>query len=183
MNSAFPQAESVADVAKRIITARDAEVAHFAKLYPLLLAVIDEIMAEWDRTTDQLPWSLLKAGDRQNDLSGVVTRVIDCAMSTAVREERVSALVDAACRHGQARRCQGVEMDSVFLEYDKVRAATWKELQHLTSGRISFDAIFVIDGLLSVATRGTILGFHKAEMEANGLWEKHRQSLRDTVQS
>ncbi len=170
-------------MAQRINAARAVEVRHFAKLYPLLLAQMDEIMAGWDRQADELPWSLLEKSERQNDLCGVITRVIDCAMSSAGREERVTALVDAACAHGEYRRRQGVDMESVFREYDKVRAATWQSLKQLVQAPTSFDAIFVIDGLLSIATRATILGFHRAEMEANGLWDKHRQALRETVRS
>src|SRR5687768_14614965 len=97
-------AEPVVEVARRILAARAVEVEHYAKLYPLLLAEMGEIMADWDRQTDALPWSALE--ERQNDLAGVVTRVIDCAMSTASRDERVDAMIGAACRHGAYRRKQ-----------------------------------------------------------------------------
>jgi hypothetical protein len=177
------QPEPVISVAQRILLARDIQVAHYAKLYPLLLAEIDEIMAEWDRTTDALPWSGLEASSRQNNLSGVITRVIDCAMSGAPREERVSALIDAACSHGECRRSQGVDVESLFIEYDHIRTATWKQLKELVGPPASYDAIFVIDGLLSVASRGTVLGYHRPEMEANGLWSKHREELKETVRS
>lgn len=175
--------EPVVDVARRIHDARAVEVAHYAKLYPLLLAEIDEIMADWDRNTDALPWSALERGERQNDLSSVVTRVIDCAMSGAPREERVNALITAACRHGAYRRKQQVDVPSIFKEYDVVRAATWRQLKSLVDAPTSYDAIFVIDGLLSVASRGTILGFHKDEMQANGLFDKHMEELKKTVRS
>ncbi len=183
MASTAHNGERVVSIAERIIAAREGEVAHFAKLYPMLLAEMDEIMAGWDRTVDELPWSGLEESERQNDLAGVITRVIDCAMSSAGRDQRVTALVDSACAHGEYRRRQGVDMESVFREYDKVRTATWHELKKLVAPPTSFDAIFVIDGLLSIATRGTILGFHRTEMEENGLWEKHRQALRETVKS
>lgn len=176
-------AEPVVDVARRIHAARAVEVAHYAKLYPLLLAELDEIMADWDRQTDALPWSALQADDRQNDLAGVVTRVIDCAMSSASREERVDALIAAACRHGEYRRRQGVDVHSIFTEYDVIRAATWRQLKTLIGAPTSYDAIFVIDGLLSVASRGTILGYHKDEMKANGLFDKHQAELKKTVRS
>lgn len=175
--------EPVVDVARRILAARAVEVEHYAKLYPLLLAEMDEIMADWDRSTDSLPWSALRASERQNDLAGVITRVIDCAMSAAPREERVDAMIAAACRHGQYRRKQNVDVHSIFTEYDVVRAATWRHLKTLVNAPISYDAIFVIDGLLSVATRGTILGYHQKEMVANGLWSKHLLELKKTVRS
>ena len=175
--------EPVVDVARRIVAARAVEVEHYAKLYPLLLAEIDEIMADWDSSTDSLPWSALAAGERQNDLAGVVTRVIDCAMSAAPREERVDAMIAAACRHGQYRRRQGVDVHSIFTEYDVVRSSTWRQLKTLVGAPTSYDAIFVIDGLLSVATRGTVLGYHRQEMEANGLWSKHLLELKKTVRS
>lgn len=178
-----PTLEPVADVARRIVNARAAEVENYARLYPLLLAEIDEIMNNWDRNTDDLPWSALEQSERQNDLCGVVTRVIDCAMSPASREERVDAMVAAACRHGESRRRQKVDVPSIFREYDVVRAGTWQQLKTLTTAPTSYDAIFVIDGLLSVATRGTILGYHRAEMEANGLWAKHLEELKKTVRS
>ncbi len=175
--------ELLVDVARRIHAARAVEVAHYAKLYPLLLAEIDEIMADWDRQTDALPWSALESHERQNDLAGVVTRVIDCAMSEAPREERVDAMIAAACRHGAYRRKQGVDVHSIFREYDVVRTATWRQLKTLVDPRTSYDAIFVIDGLLSVASRGTVLGYHQEEMKANGLYDKQLAELKKTVRS
>lgn len=181
----FPSnsSEPVVSVAQRILADRDAQVAHYARLYPLLLAELDEIMADWDRSTDALPWSGLEASVRQNNLSGVITRVIDCAMSSASREERVEALIDASCSHGDCRRRQGVDVQSLFTEYDHVRTATWKHLKNLVDAPTSYDAIFVIDGLLSIASRGTVLGYHREEMEANGLWAKHREELKESVRS
>ena len=175
--------EPVVVVARRIISARDAEVAPYARLYPLLLGEMDEIMAAWDRSADELPWSDLEEGERQNNLASVITRVIDCAMSSASREERVTALIDAACSHGESRRHHGVDVQSLFLEYDKIRTATWVHVQALAEAPTSFDAIFVIDGLLSIATRGTVLGYHRKAMEANGLWSKHRAELEESVRS
>lgn len=175
--------EPVVDVARRILAARTTEVAPYAQLYPLLLAEMDEIMASWDRSTDELPWSGLEASERQNNLGGVITRLIDCAMSTASRKERVDALIAAACEHGIFRRKQGVDVHSLFVEYDRVRAATWRQLKTLTDAPTSYDAIFVIDGLLSIATRGTVLGFHRDEMVAIGLWEKHCTELKESVRS
>lgn len=171
------------DVARRILAARAVEVAHYAKLYPLLLAEMGEIMSDWDRSTDALPWSQLEKSERQNDLAGVITRVIDCAMSPAPRAERVNAMIEAACNHGAFRRRQGVDVHSIFREYDVIRAATWRQLKNLVGPPTSYDAIFVIDGLLSVATRGTILGYHRREMEENGLWSKHLEELKKTVRS
>ncbi len=175
--------EPVVDVARRILAARAVEVEHYSRLYPLLLAEMDEIMSDWDRSTDALPWSMLEKSERQNDLASVITRVIDCAMSAAPRAQRVDAMITAACRHGAFRRKQNVDVHSIFREYDVVRSATWRQLKTLVDGPTSYDAIFVIDGLLSVATRGTILGYHRSEMEANGLWSKHLEELKKTVRS
>jgi hypothetical protein len=182
-DSLVPASEPVVATARRILSAREVEVGPYTKLYPLLLAEIGEIMADWDRSTDELPWSGLEKGERQNNLATVITRVIDCAMSSGARSERVESLIGAACAHGEFRRKQGVAVESLFLDYDKIRAATWNQLKDLADAATSFAAIFVIDGLLSIATRGTILGYHRAEMEANGLWDKHRTELRDSVRS
>ena len=176
-------AEPVVNVAKRILSARAKEVEHYAKLYPLLLAEVDEIMAEWDRNTDDLPWSSLEQADRQNNLAGVITRVIDCAMSEASREERVRALVDTAAGHGESRRKQGVDVPSLFREYFVIRTATWRQLKTLVNPPTSYDAIFVIDGLLSIASRATVLGYHRQEMEANGRWEAQKAELEKSVRS
>jgi hypothetical protein len=165
------------------MTTRAQEVAPYARLYPLLLAEVPEIMAEWDRTTHDLPWSNLEEGERQNNLAAVVTRVIDCAMGSGSREARVDALIAAACAHGYSRREQNFEVPAIFSEYDRLRTATWRLLRELADAPTSFDAIFVIDGLLSVASRGTVLGFHRREMEELGLWDKHLTELKKTVRS
>ena len=74
-------------------------------------------------------------------------------------------------------------MPSLFTEYDVIRTATWRQLKTLAGPPTSYNVIFVIDGLLSVASRGTVLGYHRKEMEANGLWSTHREELRETVRS
>ncbi|MES2357197.1 MAG: hypothetical protein V4529_02530 [Gemmatimonadota bacterium] len=107
--------ESVVEAARRIHAARAAEVAPYTALYPLLLGEVGEIMADWDLSTQELPWFALEKAERQNNLASVITRVIDCAMSDA--------------------------------------------------------------------TRATVLGYHRAEMEANGLWSTHLEELAKTVRS
>lgn len=181
--SSLTTTEPVVDVAKRIVAARADEVSHFAKLYPRLLGEIPGIMEEWDRKTDELPWSGLEASSRQNNLVSVITRVIDCAMSSASRGERVDALIQAASNHGASRRAQGVDVESLFTEYDRLRAATWRQLKELVDAPTSYDAIFVIDGLLSVASRATALGYHREEMQLSGLWGKQLEELKKTVRS
>lgn len=160
-------AEPVLTVAQRILSTRDKEVAHYAKLYPLLLAQVDEIMADWEVSSDALPWSLLEAKVRQNNLAEVITRVIDCAMSSSSREVRVEGLLDAAAAHGDCRRGQGVDVESLFTEYDHIRTATWNTVKDLVDSPTSYDAIFVIDGLLSIASRGTVLGYHRRLQRRN----------------
>src|SRR5687767_6460799 len=112
-------------------------------------------MADWDRSTTELPWSDLEAADRQNNLASVITRLIDCAMGSASRTERVDALIAAACAHGEFRRRQNLDVPSLFMEYDKVRTATWRQLKTLVGAPTSYDAIFVIDGLLSKIGRAS----------------------------
>ena len=175
--------ETVLEAARRIQAMRAQEVAPYTQLYPLLLAEVPEIMADWDLNTQELPWSAIEAAERQNNLASVITRVIDCAMSDATRDLRVDAMIAAACSHGESRREQGMEVSSLFREYDLLRAATWGHLSLMISSPTSFSAIFVIDGLLSVATRATVLGYHHAEMKANGLWTAHLEELRKTVRS
>jgi len=175
--------ESVVEAAHRIHAARTAEVAPYSALYPLLLGQVGEIMADWDLNTQELPWAAIEQSERQNNLASVITRVIDCAMSDATRASRVDALLAAACSHGESRRAQGLDVPTLFREYDLLRSATWGHLSMMVGSPTSFSAIFVIDGLLSIATRATVLGYHRAEMEANGLWAAHLVELSKTVRS
>jgi len=181
--SSIAAIEPVVEVARRILAARADEVRHYAILYPMLLGEIPGIMEEWDRNTDELPWAGLESSSKQNNLVSVLTRIVDCAMSSASRSERVNALVQAAANHGASRHKQGVEVEVLFTEYDKLRAATWRHLKDLVEAPTSFDAIFVIDGLLSIASRATALGYHRVEMERRGLYAKHLEDLKDTIRS
>ena len=141
-------------------------------------------MEDWDRSVDELPWSGLEASSRQNNLVSVVTRIVDCAMGSASRDERVNALVQAAANHGATRRKQGgVDVSALLAEYDKLRTAIWDQLKELVEPPTTFDAIFVIDGLLSIASRATALGFHREEMKAKGLYDKQIEELKRTVRS
>jgi hypothetical protein len=175
------ETESTVQVAHRILTTREAEVAPYVHIYPRLLEKIPEIMEAWDRKTDQLPWSALEASERQNNLAAVVTRVIDCAMGSEERAVRVLRLVEAALGHGRSRRAQNVSVQSLFIDYDIVRIATWEELKQIGGGTAVFNAIFTIDGLLSVASRLTVLGYHEAELLASGLWDKQLATLENLV--
>ena len=177
------ESETVLQAARRIHALRKTEVAPYVDLYPLLLAEVPEIMTSWDRQTQELPWSAIEQTERQNNLVSVITRVIDCALSDATRDSRVDGMIAAACAHGEARRTQGMPVDALFREYDLLRSATWGQLPALAGSPTSFGAIFVIDGLLSVATRATVLGYHRSEMLANGLWAGHLAELKHTVRS
>ena len=169
--------------ARRIHALRKTEVAPYVELYPLLLAEVPEIMVSWDRQTQELPWSAIAETERQNNLVSVITRVIDCALSDATRDSRVDGVIFAACAHGESRRAQGLPVDALFREYDLLRSATWGQLSEIAASPVSYGAIFVIDGLLSVATRATVLGYHRKEMLANGLWNTHLEELKQTVRS
>ena len=175
--------ETVLQAARRIHALRQTEVAPYADLYPLLLAAVPDIMVNWDRDTQELPWTAIEETERQNNLVSVITRVIDCALSDANRNFRVDAMIAAACAHGESRRSQGMPVATLFREYDLLRSATWGELSRIASSPVSYSAIFVIDGLLSVATRATVLGYHHTEMMANGLWAGHLEELKKTVRS
>lgn len=74
-------------------------------------------------------------------------------------------------------------VDALFREYDLLRSATWGQLSGIAGSPVSYGAIFVIDGPLSVATRATVLGYHRLEMLANGLWTTHLEELKQTVRS
>ena len=176
-------AETVLQTARRIHALRKTEVAPYVDLYPMLLAEVPEIMVSWDRQTQELPWSAIAETERQNNLVSVITRVIDCALSDATRDLRVEAMVAAACAHGESRRAQSLPVESLFREYDLLRSATWGQLSVIVGSPTSYSAIFVIDGLLSVATRATVLGYHRQEMMANGLWANHLEELKKTVRS
>jgi hypothetical protein len=174
MNAA--ETETNLQIAHRII-----EVTPYRDIYPRLLAKIPEIMEAWDLKTDQLPWSALEATERQNNLAAVVTRVVDCAMGSESRTIRVSKLVEAALGHGKARREQNVSVESLFIDYDIVRTATWEQLKLMGGEPVMYDAIFTIDGLLSVASRLTVLGYHKDEMVAGGRWNSQLKILENLI--
>jgi hypothetical protein len=104
-------------------------------------------------------------------------------MSSESKQVRVDALIKAACGHGESRRRQGVPLDTIFREYEMLREATWTQLKILAPGATGFDAIFVIDGLLTIASRGSMIGFHRKEMETNHRFDAQLDELKRAVPS
>lgn len=116
--------------------------------------------------------------------------------TTAWRE-----LVDRAAQHGASRREQGHSEEILFGEYHLLREAIWRHLRRYadegtpdaTAGAATRErrppgaeapaiaAVHRVDHGLTIATRASLLGFHRGELVASGRWSERIAELIDSA--
>jgi hypothetical protein len=126
------------------------------------------ILAEWEaaRRADAA-WPESARLDRRAAV--VAAAVLDAALCRPAEPASVAGNVSASAAYGEARREQGVADDVVRADYALLRAAVWR---HLTrEGQLhALDTVLRVDAALATSGRAALIGFHRAELEADGEW-------------
>lgn len=134
-------------------------------------ANVDTIISLWNLTAAEEPWTLLPEHDRLNYLPRVLVQLAESVLCAEPDVESVRALVEAGLTHGEHRAMLGLPDQVIFAEYDLLRRALWRFLSPEEppterAGR----AILRIDAAISLATRASIVGLHRRQIEARGDW-------------
>ena len=132
---------------------------------------VAKIVKEWDlfsRRESQL--AQLPTGHRWDSLPKTTNGLLEASLCRPQDAATQRELVSAALEHGQDRRADGVSPDVIFAEYSVLHYAIWHHFQQVMSGGMRLDAILKIDMSISLATRASLSGYHRAEMEATGSW-------------
>jgi len=145
---------------------------------------VDAVVREWERLVREQPWFSLPRAYRTDNLAGVVTGLLDTALSTseaAITAGHRSLIVQAA-EHGYNRREQGIPESLIFTELHLLRQALWYYMveRHGARDRV-VDAIMRIDRAISSATNASMWGYHRTEVEALGKWQESIERLAAAV--
>ncbi|HEX6965912.1 MAG TPA: hypothetical protein VF166_08930 [Gemmatimonadaceae bacterium] len=128
-------------------------------------------MLEWDqlaRGNSEL--AKLPPDHRWDSLPETVTGLLNAALCKRPMSAAYRELVLAALQHGQDRRSAGISPDVVFREYGNLHDAIWHHLRNVLSTAHRLDAILKIDMAISLATRASLSGYHRAKLEETGSW-------------
>jgi hypothetical protein len=139
---------------------------------------VAEVIAEWERLVREHPWYTLPSEHRVDDLPDVVLGLVEASICRPVGLDAPRAKVDAAARHGEHRRQQGIPEQSIFTEYHLLRQAIWYYLVRRFGHADSVtDAIMRIDTAITVATNASLWGYHREEIESLGKWDEGMRRL------
>lgn len=141
-----------------------------------LPAIVDDLKG----LAHEEPWLGLPPEDHLHALPELILGLVEAAICEPRDLQARRQCVHAAAEHGVVRRAQRMEQDVVFVEYHLLRRVLWRHIatpsrdpKHVTL------AILRIDAAISVATRASLLGYHRAELEERGEWPRRIAALVD----
>lgn len=139
---------------------------------------IDEIIDRWVRAAEEEPWFTTPKEEMIDELPAVVRRLADVALLRPGDEAFHREKVRAAARHGDERREQGIPTEAIFREYHFLRVALWRYLDdRVQDDHTRLEAITRIDMAISVASRASLYGYHRPELEERGDWPERIEQL------
>lgn len=131
------------------------------------------IVAIWLQGAAAEPWVLLPEHDRVDFLPEVLIRMADCTLCGAPNQEGLERLAEGALIHGEHRAALGVPDTVIFAEYDLLRRAVWAYFRERGSvSKTAQIAILRFDAAVSLATRSSLLGYHRRQVERLGEWDR-----------
>jgi len=142
-----------------------------------LKAHIPEILQEWRHITDEEPWSSLPEGHRLDNLPQVAIGLFEASICDPADAQLHAEKVEAAVRHGEQRRAHGLPETVLLSEYYLLREAIWRYLKRNFPAADAGEAVLRIDNSIMLATRATLLGYHRQELEAQGRWPSPVETL------
>lgn len=134
-------------------------------------ANVGTIISLWNVAAAEEPWILLPEHDRIDFLPLVLTQLAEAVLCAEPSSESVRALVEAALTHGEHRARLGLPDQVIFVEYDLLRRALWRFLNSdKPATERTARAILRMDAAISLATRASIVGLHRRQIEARDEW-------------
>lgn len=130
------------------------------------------IIAEWEELSGNEPWHIDPHRYGIDSLHQAIAAILDVAIWGATKPFAAERLVRSASAHGEQRRAQGVNDDSLFREYHALRSALWRYLQRSSPrGPDAITEILRVDVAIGVATTIALRGYHRAEFASGAAWE------------
>lgn len=116
-------------------------------------------------------------GEEPSELTRAVLDAALCAPNDAAAyADALRTVVRLAARHGALSRMRDLDRDALFTEYEVLREAVWRHVRPLAATE-SAGVIVRVDDTLSIATRASLQGYHRPELEASGRWTSAIEAL------
>ncbi|ODT02993.1 MAG: hypothetical protein ABS52_11170 [Gemmatimonadetes bacterium SCN 70-22] len=169
--------------------------------YSRLTNDIPSILAEWRQLRLEEPRLALPDAVLLDSLPELLTGLFAAVSPASGDAAAWRELVDRAVQHGASRREQGHSEELLFGEYHLLREAIWRHLRRYADERSrdatagasplahpppsaeasGLAAIHRVDHGLTIATRASLLGFHRRELVASGRWSERIAELVDSA--
>ena len=133
--------------------------------------IVQWLLESWASIGEDEPWLALPPGLDQDHLPHLIPQLADVALRRDGKPEARRQLMWAAVEHGRQRRECGFEDHLIYTEYQLLRRTLWRYLRDAfpdVSGTVR--VILNIDSAITMASAGSLLGFHRDVLEAAGRW-------------
>lgn len=145
--------------------------AAFKDFCARLESSIPEIVLEFQRLTDAPPWSNLSDPEWHDHLPPLLSATFEAAICEGGHAAR-RRTIELSTKHGSTRRRQGFSPEEMLNEYYLLRNATWAFIHTDVEHHDAVRGIIRLDAALSVATLGSLAGFHREDYERVGKWSR-----------
>lgn len=125
-------------------------------------------------------WLGVPPEDHLDALPELILGLVEAAVCEPRDLAARRACLWAAAEHGAVRRAQCTGHEVVFGEYHLLRRVLWQHLAAVETPPArdaATAAILRIDAAIAVATRASLLGYYRPEMQANGEWPARLETL------
>ena len=131
---------------------------------------VPDIMREWEAITHEEPWLSLPKTYRVDKLPDVAIGLFEASLCDPADPAAHRDKVEAALEHGARRRAHDFPDAVLLTEYYLLREAIWRYVARTFPAQVANDAILRIDSAIMLATRATLIGYHREEYEERGSW-------------
>lgn len=140
---------------------------------------IPEVLRQFNAATEQEPWIHLPPDYRVVFLGELMAFAADLALGDTADAELCRRMLHTAVRHGEARLSQGFPDSLIYHEYHLLRQAFRSYLRehHDAGDLLVSEAIIRVDAALSLASKGSLRGYHRSAFQERGRWPQAIEEL------
>ena len=128
------------------------------------------MVCAWTNAAASHAWH--RAPERFGDdpMLGVITAILDVALSSDIRADANERLVRTAAAHGDQRRLQGVEKGGLLDEYKTLKIALRNRSHDPRPIDKTLSAAIRVEHVLWVARSAALQGYHRSDRGPNPSW-------------
>lgn len=131
---------------------------------------IGGMIPAWTNATALDSWHHAPERFGDDPMIGVITAILDVALSRDGCADATERLVRTAAAHGDQRRLQGIEEHRLHGEYGTLRTALWHRVHDAAPIDEALSAVIRLDQVLCVARSAATQGYHRSDRAASPSW-------------